>query len=225
MLLRRADSPALCALAGALKLQFRIWAFDSAQNVWRLHLVGPDPNRNALKKPRKSSAQPAAIWLVLVDRHYQWLRPKGDDWLLEEVVPDNAGKTSCASSHGRNSKASGLGPCARLLGLKSSSQAAASSARKLLGCHAQQNNVALAALSRYQAVLQRLARQSVANAEVRRKCAVLISCRSGSEPCPGNGAGLLAILTALRPHAEAPMLHRPTGAPLKAGLSAASVVS
>ena len=87
---RWADSPALCALAGALRLQFRIWAFDSAQNVWRLHLVGPDPNRNAPKKPRKSSAQPAVIWLVLVDRHYQWLRPKGDDWILEEVVPDNA---------------------------------------------------------------------------------------------------------------------------------------
>ena len=30
---RWADSPALCALAGALRLQFRIWAFDSAQNV------------------------------------------------------------------------------------------------------------------------------------------------------------------------------------------------
>ena len=75
------------------------------------------------------------------------------------------------------------------------------------------------------AVLQRLARQSVANSEVRRKSAVL-KFQNWLRALTGNGAGLLAILTliALRPFVEAPILPRPAGASLKAGLSAANAI-
>ena len=57
------------------------------------------------------------------------------------------------------------------------------------------------------AVPQRLARQSVANSEVRRKSAVL-KFQNWLRALTGNGAGLLAILTliALRPFVEAPIL-------------------
>ena len=178
-----ADSPALCALAGALRLQFRIWAFDSVQNVWRLHLVGPDPGRNAPKKPRKASAQPAVVWLVLVDRHYQWLRPKGDDWILEEAVPGNAirvhssanleilrgaGKASAASS--ASSRAAGRGSggsCARLLGLRRSASggascktSGASSCARLLGI---QNPLSVASAASSARKLLGLGRQTRAS--------------------------------------------------------------
>ena len=178
-----ADSPALCALAGALRLQFRIWAFDSLQNVWRLHLVGPDPGRNAPKKPRKASAQPAVVWLVLVDRHYQWLRPKGDDWILEEAVPGNAirvhssanleilrgaGKASAASS--TSSRAAGRGSggsCARLLGLRRSASggascktSGASSCARLLGI---QNPLSVASAASSARKLLGLGRQTRAS--------------------------------------------------------------
>ncbi|CAE7249168.1 NRT2.1 [Symbiodinium sp. CCMP2592] len=55
-----ANSLSLTALAGALKLQLRVWAYSEEQGMWTLYLLGPDPSTS-----KKKGGTPPCVWLKL----------------------------------------------------------------------------------------------------------------------------------------------------------------
>ena len=62
-----ADSISLFALAHKIGVLLRIWAFDKNQQVWKLYLVGPEPEGATTKKQKKTGSHPTVVWLKLED--------------------------------------------------------------------------------------------------------------------------------------------------------------
>ena len=93
-----ANSVSLTALALELKLQLRIWAWDKALRKWNrgtfISLVRPrlDPPKKKGKKANGDAVpiQTDVVWLRLHDFHYQWLRPRGADKVLNKALSTEA---------------------------------------------------------------------------------------------------------------------------------------
>ena len=63
-----ADSRAILAIASALDLDIRIYAFPNQSQTWVLHLLQPEKLNKLTRK----------IYLRLRDEHYTWLKPNAD---------------------------------------------------------------------------------------------------------------------------------------------------
>jgi hypothetical protein len=75
-----ANSISLLALARAIKVELRIFAWSAGEDKWQLHVLRPPADKS------KKAKTPQVVWLVLERHHHRW--PKVVAKVPDSVVKD-----------------------------------------------------------------------------------------------------------------------------------------